>query len=126
MIPNFILIWQKKHQLNNYTISRDEDLYILLKISNLVITCFSTVGTEALYFGKPLIILDHLKQDILKYHRDGVAFQATNANELANFIDEILSGKLSINPQVLEDYILESTYKIDGKAAERFVEVIKR
>ncbi len=124
--PKYYIDIAEKHHLKNYTISQEEDLYILLKISDIVITCFSTVGTEALYFGKPLIILDHLKQDILKYHKDGVAFQAANANELANFIDEILSGNSSINQQVLEEYILDSTYKIDGNAAERFMKMIKR
>lgn len=109
----------KKHQFENYTISTEEDLYILLKISDLVITCFSTVGTEALYFRKPLVILDHLKQDILHYKKDGVAFQAFDANELEYMIREVLAGRMITDKVVLEKYILDSAYKIDGRVSER-------
>lgn len=117
--PEFYMHIADKHQFENFTISREEDLYILLKISNLVITCFSTVGTEALYFNKPLIILDHLKQDLLSYYKDSVAFQATNVEELAFYMNELLAGKLAIDQQVLKEYLHESTYKIDGMTSER-------
>lgn len=122
--PEFYIHVAEKYGLKNYTISTTEDLYVLLKISSLVITCFSTVGTEALYFSKPLIILDHLKQDVLNYIKDGVAFQAINAIELRNCIDDILSGKLSVDKKVLEAYILESSYKIDGKTSERVWKIL--
>ena len=116
---DFYINVAEKYHLENYTISRDEDLFTLLKISDIVITCFSTVGTEALYFYKPLIILDHLRQDILNYYKDGVAFQAANSKELQFCIDAILAGRLKIKAHVLQKYILDSTYKIDGMTSER-------
>ncbi|MEM9720054.1 MAG: hypothetical protein AAGA10_12425, partial [Bacteroidota bacterium] len=41
----------------NYSQNREIDLYSLLAVCEVLITCFSTVGAEAVYFGKPLIIL---------------------------------------------------------------------
>ncbi len=60
----------KKSGCSNYQIVLQEDLYFLISISDIIITCFSTVGAESVYFSKPLIILDHLKQDIQKYVKE--------------------------------------------------------
>ena len=103
----------------DYTVSRDDELYVLLQLAEIVITCFSTVGSEALYFNKPLIILDHLRQDILNYCKDGVAFQATNSKELAEVMQSILDEHLRIDPQRLDAYLADSTFSIDGNVSER-------
>jgi hypothetical protein len=122
--PEFYHDLASRYRLKNYTVSSDEELYVLLKVSDLVITCFSTVGSEALYFNKPLIILDHLKQDVQHYYRDGVAFQATDAGSLAELIRSFLDGDLITDPERLHKYLLESTGKIDGKTSERVWELI--
>ena len=122
--PDFYRGIAIKYGLKNYSVSMSKDLYVLLKISDLVITCFSTVGTEALYFRKPLIILDHLKQDTLNYHKDCVAYQATNVEELIILIQGVLSRKVSIDSDILDEYILSSTYKIDGCVSERVWDII--
>jgi hypothetical protein len=109
----------------NYRIIYYYDLYLLLSRSDIVITCFSTVGSEAVYFHKPLVILDHLRQDIQNYHRNGVAFQALNAEELKDLIDEILKGKININQNAYEEFINNYAYRIDGNAAKRCIEFIK-
>ena len=109
----------------NYKIIYYYDLYLLLSKADIVITCFSTVGTEAVYFHKPLIILDHLKQDIQNYHKCGVAFQATNAEELKTYINDILNGHLKINDKAYYDFIDNYAYKIDGKVAERCIQFIR-
>jgi len=111
---------------SNYIILYDIDLYLLISYSDIIITCFSTVGSESVYFYKPLIILDPLKQDIQNYHKEGVAFQATNANELAYFINKINTGKLSINKKAYDNFIEKYAYKIDGNAAERTLNFIKQ
>ena len=115
----------KKVNCKNYNIIYFIDLYLLLSISDIVITCFSTVGSEAVYFYKPLIILDHLKQDIQNYHRNGIAFQATNSKELKNYIEKILSNDLKINIKAYEKFINKYAYKIDGKVSERCINFIK-
>ena len=109
----------------NYKIIYYYDLYLLLSQSEIVITCFSTVGSEAVYFNKPLIVLDHLKQDIQNFYKKGVGFQALNAEQLKRYIEDILSGKLNINHQAYNDFIDSYAYKIDGKVSERCIDFIR-
>ena len=111
----------------NYLISKDVDLYQALSRSDVVITCFSTVGTETIYFKKPLVVLDHLKQDILDYVKDGVGRQATNAHELSAVLSEILSGAWPDDQtkEIYNQYIEDHVYKIDGAAGKRFIEQLK-
>jgi len=115
----------RKAKCSNYQIILDYDLYSLISYSDIVITCFSTVGSETVYFNKPLIILDHLKQDIQNYHQEGVAFQATTSEELELHIKNILSGKQKINLDLYQQYISNNAYKVDGNVSERIMQFIK-
>jgi hypothetical protein len=108
----------------NFGIDKTSDLYQLIALSDVVITCFSTVGTETVYFHKPLVILDHLQQDIMGYAAEEVAFQATNAETLTEVLKGILSGNLKINQQKYDSFIQKYAFSIDGKVAERCVEAI--
>ncbi len=103
----------------NYRIDKETDLYQLIASCDALITCFSTVGTETVYFSKPLIILDHLMQDIQGYHKEGVAFRATNAQELAKIISGLKNGQISINREACRSFIEKYSYRIDGKVAKR-------
>ncbi|MFP4469402.1 MAG: hypothetical protein ACLFPE_01890 [Bacteroidales bacterium] len=116
----------EKAGCRNYTILGVVDLYEVIASCEVLITCFSTVGTETVYFNKPLIILDHLKQDIQQYHRDGVAWQAIDSGQLKNIIESISSGKLVIDSEAYRRFIRLNAFKIDGKAADRVLEVINR
>lgn len=111
---------------SNYTILLYFDLYLLISRSDIVVTCFSTVGAETTYFRKPLIILDHLKQDIQGYHREGIAFQASAAGELRSMIRDILDGKLQTDAKAYERYIEKFAFRIDGKVAERIIQYIRK
>ncbi len=115
----------KEIGLERIMITLSVDLYLLISVCDILITCFSTVGTETIYFGKPLIILDHLKQDIQNYHKEGVAFQASNEKELENHIANILSGKTSIDEEAYERFISKYAFAIDGKASERAIGFIR-
>lgn len=110
---------------DNYKILYEEDLYKLIASCSALITCFSTVGTETAYFYKPLIILDHLKQDIQGYKKEGIAFQVTGPEELFNCIKGILDGKLTINKHAYDMFIGKYAYKIDGRSSERCLDFIK-
>jgi len=110
---------------NNYQILLQFDLYLLISLSDIMITCFSTVGAETVYFNKPLIILDHLKQDIQGYAREGIALQTSNSKELKNNIEKILTDEISINKTAYQNYIEKYAYKIDGKVADRIIEFLK-
>ncbi len=110
----------------NYIIENDTDLYVLINSVDVVITCFSTVGTEALYFEKPVVILDHLKQDLLGLCGAGVAVQASTATELKAVLQDIADGKLLIDKKTLNNYLSGIAYKIDGRVADRFWEQVEK
>ena len=111
-------------ECKNYTIDKSSDLYQLIASCDVLITCFSTVGTETVYFYKPLIILDHLKQDILGYAAEGVAFQATNAESLTTILSLIFRGTLRVDRLKYDSFILKYAYQIDGKVAQRCIDAI--
>jgi CDP-glycerol glycerophosphotransferase (TagB/SpsB family) len=111
--------------LKNYKIIYDEDLYTLISSCEALITCFSTVGTETAYFYKPLIILDHLRQDIQGYKKEGIAFQATGPEELYQYLKGILEGSLKIDRKSYDRFISKYAFKIDGLASERCVTFLK-
>ena len=110
----------------NYVLDTTSDLYQLIASCNVLITCFSTVGTETVYFHKPLVILDHLKQDIMGYAAEGVAFHATDANSLTSILLGIFSGTLKIDRDKYGSFIQKYAYQIDGKVAERCIEAITK
>lgn len=114
----------KEAGCKNYTIDRSSDLYQLIASCDVLITCFSTVGTETVYFYKPLIILDHLKQDIQGYAAEGVAFQATDATSLATTLSLIFRGTLRVDRMKYNAFILKYALQIDGKVAQRTIEAI--
>lgn len=103
----------------------DIDLYELLAASDVVITAFSTVGSEAVYFGKPLIIFDPLKEDLLKYVQESVAFQATDQASLNYLVENLLNGSLSVDKEKYEHFIRKYAYSIDGESTQRTIDFIK-
>lgn len=111
--------------IENFSIEKQLDLYELIGSCDVLITCFSTVGTETVYFKKPLIILDHLKQDIMRYIEKGVGVQATDDITLKKHVQAFLDGERKINRQAYDDFIRDYAYKIDGKAAKRTLEFFK-
>lgn len=116
----------KQTGCSNYKLILDIDLYQLLSKTDVLITCFSTVGAEAIYFNKPFISLDYLNEDLLNYYTEGIAFKAINGEELKECIDNILNGKLQIDKNAHQRYIEKYAYNIDGKVADRIIEKIKQ
>lgn len=111
---------------SNFEILYNIDLYLLLSACDLLVTCFSTVGTEAVYFGKPLIILDYMKEDLLHYCSEGVAFQAIDAVSLREIIESVVAGDLKTDPEAYSRFIRKYAWIIDGNAAQRSIDYIKR
>jgi len=114
----------KKAGCTNFVIDKTSDLYQLIASCDTLITCFSTVGTETVYFYKPLVILDHLNQDIQGYVAEGVAFHATNSLTLETILTGIFRGNLKIDKVKYDAFIRKYAYQIDGKVAERCIEAI--
>jgi len=114
----------KAASCSNYVLDTTSDLYQLIASCDVLITCFSTVGTETVYFHKPLVILDHLKQDIMGYASEGVAFHATDSLSLTTILSGIFRGTLKIDRAKYDSFIQKYAYRIDGKVAERCIEAI--
>ncbi len=114
----------QKLKFSRLRIVQDFDLYLLLHLSDIIVTCFSTVGSETVYFYKPLIILDHLKQDILNFKKEGVAFQASNVDELVEILNGLVSGALTFDREAYDLYIRNYAYQIDGQAGQRLIDFV--
>jgi hypothetical protein len=108
----------------NYEIDASSDLYQLISSCDVLITCFSTVGTETIYFYKPLVVLDHLGQDIQGYVSEGVAFQARDAESLSFILSGIFRGTLTIDRAKYDAFIRKYAFRIDGQVAERCIAAI--
>ncbi len=109
----------------NVIINTTIDLYLMISKADIIITSFSTVGLESVFFNKPLITIDPLKQDIQSYYKDKIAFQASNSEELADLIQRILNNSLTFDQEVYSNYIENQVYKIDGNVSKRCIEIIK-
>jgi hypothetical protein len=110
---------------SNYKLVYDIDLYRLIAACQVLITCYSTVGTEAIYFGKPLIILDHQREDLLGYHAEGVAMQATGRDDLKEIVRSFLDGQLNPDEIAYESFISRYAYRVDGGVVDRCLNFIK-
>ena len=103
----------------------DTDTFLLLYASDIVMTKTSTTALEALAFEKPVIILNLSGlSDIVDYVSEGVALGAYNEENFKDAIRNILAGKAKLDEN-RQRYIQRKLYKIDGKASERVVSVVK-
>ncbi len=110
--------------LKHISYQPDEDLYKLISESDAVYTCFSTVGMEAIYFSKPLLVHDPLNQDIQGYIKEGVGVQIKNSIECVEILERLVDGTLTIDPETVQRFIANNAYRIDNKASERIIEEI--
>lgn len=101
------------------------NLYYLLAESDVVLTYFSTVGIEGIYFDKPLITNDYLQVDAQGYLKDGISINATNFQELKNAILQVIEKGSTVSKAKTDAFIERRVYKIDGKVAERCYDSIK-
>lgn len=110
---------------NCIVVAEEEDLYQLLATSDVVITCFSTVGGEATFFNKPIITYDPLREDIAHYAEYHIAEQVTNASELKTAIDNMLDGTTD-RTIYYEEYIKNYVHKVDGQTTQRYLDAIAK
>lgn len=113
----------KKKGVTNVTIS-SKDLYFQLADVDLVITYFSTVGIEAIYFDKDLITLDYLHLDFQSYLKNKVCYNVHNAKELTQAILELKQKKTIIPTAKKISFIEDRAFKIDGKSTQRHLNAI--
>jgi hypothetical protein len=114
----------------DFLITYDEDLYLLLSASDLVIIHeSSTVGIEACIANKPIIITDFLKNFIdfeIRFHKIGAALYTDTYENLVEKIKDVLLHKKYEEDleRGREEIINMYNYKNDGKASNRVFEII--
>lgn len=108
---------------SNYKVIRS-DLYKLLAMSDLVIVYNSTVGAEAIYFHKPLVVMNYSDNDFSGFIKDGVGKEVNNYTALKEAIATFDSGKEVVNEQLLADFIYNRAYQIDGEVSSRIIKTV--
>lgn len=102
----------------------DKDLFELINSSDAVFTCFSTVGTEAIYFSKPLIVHDPLKQDIQGYISVGVGYRVMDVSDCETALKRIAAKSFIQDAKAVSNFIDTYAYRIDGKVSDRVLSEI--
>lgn len=115
----------KKYKPKNVEIyENDKSLYSILSEINYAITCFSTVGIEALLFDLPLIIFDSQMTDKAEYIKNDVAYLVRNQKEVDKIFVDIINNKINVKPNS-KRYIKNNYFNIDGKVSERTINYLE-
>lgn len=118
-----------KDNLSNYKINaiitpKDSDTYEQLFICDLMITKHSTTTMEAIALNKPVIILNLSGEpDPVEYVKEGVALGVYDEKDLNSAIENLLKDDSELAKN-RKNFIEKYLYKIDGKAAERVINLI--
>lgn len=116
----------KKHNAKNVVIANnDKSLYQILALVNLAITCYSTVGMEAILFELPILIFDSQSADKSEYLKNDIGYHCKNENDINYYFDELKKGKLKPKKSN-QIYAQQNFYKIDGKASERTIDFLRK
>ena len=113
-------------EARNYTIVRDQDLYQMLAACNALITCSSTVAVETIYFHKPIIVLDPYAEDMMGFVKDGLAYSATESDELKSLLTRVLQNDLGIDKPIYDDYMKRYATAIDGNVCQRIMDIVEK
>ena len=101
------------------------DLYGLLSISDVLITNYSTVGSEAIYFDLDLLVLDYTADDGAGYIQNGVGYLCRSVDELETALKALDDGRQLVVPEKRKEYLSQRAYKIDGDVRHRMIDVVK-
>jgi len=115
----------KEYNSDAILVPKYADTYELLSVCDLHIARTSTTAREAVAMNKPVIILYLGSQDDgLEYAKEGVALAVHSSAKLKDAIVSLLKDDSSLNRN-RNRYIEKYLYRIDGKATERVVKLLK-
>lgn len=112
---------------DNYTITKDVDIFEMINASDVVITYWSTTGLEAMVLGKPLIVLNLSgKPDNILYAKEGAALGVYNQNKLYQTLKKCFNSKITRQKLFRKQkrFIYNEAYKVDGKVIERLLNIV--
>jgi hypothetical protein len=113
----------------NALITRDANIYEVLYICDIVITAFSATALDAMILDKPVITINFTGlEDPLPFAESGAAIGVYEESDLVPAIkiglyDDHARKKLR---EARKKFVFEQSYKQDGKATERVVELIEQ
>jgi len=113
----------KEHDVTNIQVSRS-DLYKMLSISDMVLVYNSTVGVEATYFDKPLIVLNYYDNDFGGFINDGVGLGVSNIEQMRTTISGLLSGQIKKNDEAYKKFVIRRAMVIDGNVSSRIADYL--
>lgn len=119
---------RKETGIKNILIGKDINLYGLLNASELMMTVFSTTALEAMMLDKPVITINLTGEpDLMPYAKSGAALGVYDGKDLKDAIEKILNNKKTQQrlKKAREKFVYGMVYKMDGKASERVVGLIK-
>jgi len=98
----------------------------LLSICDLLICGNSTIGVEAMFFAKPVILVNLENTPAIPYASYGAAICARTPEEIESAIDAALHDSATIKKLALnqERFLRDYTYKRDGQASRRVAHLI--
>jgi len=116
-------------KFNSDAIVVHDHLYELLSACDLLITTWSTVGLEAMILDKPIVVINLMgRPDMTSYVEKSAAIAVNMPNTLSGIIGQILYDDDTIQriKEGRNKYILDYTYRSDGKASERVAKLIQK
>lgn len=119
-------LYKKDRTFKPLIMSGKANTYALLYACDLLITKHSTTAAEAIALNKPVIILNLSgMEDVVDYVKEGVATGVYNEKDLKQKIEQLLRNDAELRKN-RKRYVEKHLYKIDGKATERIVNLIKK
>ena len=110
-------------------ITRDANIYEVLYVCDVMITGFSATALDAMILDKPVITVNFTGlEDPVPYAESGVAIGVYEERGLVRAIKRGLyeeDARKNLR-EAREKFVYEQSYKKDGKATERVVELIEQ
>jgi hypothetical protein len=103
---------------------KEYKLYDLVTISDLILTPYSTVGLEAILFGKNVIYLNYgAVRNLIPYALENSAIELNDNINFEYYVDRLLDGSIKLNRQKTIELHANG---LDGHSAQHvFEQIIK-
>lgn len=98
-----------------------KDLYKMIAASDLVVVYNSTVGAEAIYFNKPLLVMDYSGNDFSGFIAAGVGREILNYDQLHDAVKDLAKGKLRVDHEAQQTFIRGRGFQVDGLVTQRII-----
>lgn len=112
---DYFLSAAKSLGYSDLILDRQTDLTTHMETCDVLITAFSTVGTEFIPFYKPLLVLDYPKEDLMGWVAQGVGVQILGVSDMI----DVLNSGADVQKLKYDEFVKRHFFQLDGKAAER-------